>query len=192
MIQEVKSQILDLFGIKVVSLKRRLEEGGLILELCRLRDLPVLHSLFSPEILLEAGGIGHRVFVSLFSFWIWLKRTFHMVYIIEVEEMGSRRIIGFAGLYDMKVGESLWLSLTVFDPKDRRRGYGKQAAGLLFECLRKKGRARTVFVEILRENVPSLHFFRKLGFEVHSSFTHPIFPQGREGTSVLTLEKSLT
>jgi len=191
-IQEVKTQILDLFGIKVFSFKRRLEEGGLILQLCRLRDRSVLRSLITPEILLEAGGIGHRAFGSLFSFWIWLKRTFHMVYIIEVEEMGNRRIIGFAGLYDMKVGESLWLSLAVFDPKDRRRGYGKQAAGLLFECLRKKGIVRTVFVEIPRKNVASLQFFRKLDFEVCGSFTRLIFPHGRGITSMLTLAKSLS
>jgi RimJ/RimL family protein N-acetyltransferase len=188
----VKGQIFNLLGIRVVRFKRRLEEGGLILRLCRLRDLSVLHSLISREILLEAGGMGHRAFGSLFSFWIWLKRTFRMVHIIEVEEMGSRRVIGFAGLYDMKVGKSLWLSLAVFDPKDRKRGYGKQAAMLLMECLRKNGAARTVFVRILKKNVASLHFFKNLGFEVHRSFTYPIVPQGREGTSVLTLEKSLT
>jgi len=192
MTQKVKDRISNLFGIRVVSFKRRLEEGGLILRLCRLRDLSILHSFITPEILLEAGGIGHRAFGSLFSFWIWLKMTFQMVYTIQVEELGSRRVIGFAGLYDMTVGKSLSLSLAIFDPTDRRQGYGKQAVALLIECLRKNGAARTVFVEILRKNVASLRFFRKLGFELYSPFTYPIFPQGRGGISVLTLEKSLS
>ena len=191
MIRKVKDQIFNLFGIKVVSFKRRLEEGGVVLQLCRWRDLPILHSLFSPEIVLEAGGIGHRAFDSLFYFWIWLKRTFRMVYIIELEEIGGWRIIGFAGLYDMKVGESLWLSLAVFDPKDRRRGYGKQAAEILFECLRKRGIAKTIFVEISRRNVASLQFFGKLNFRVCGSFTRLIFPQERRlnNTSLIQTRK---
>ena len=166
MIQEVKGQILNLFGIKVVSFKRRLEEGGLILRLCRLRDLSVLRSLITPEILLEAGGTGHRGFGSLFSFWIWLKRTFHMVYIIKVEEMSSRRIIGFAGLYNIELGRSLRLSLTVFNPEDRRRGYGEKALKLLLKLLQENGAAEVVYAEILKSNVPSLRLCRKLGFEV--------------------------
>jgi carboxypeptidase C (cathepsin A) len=63
-------------------------------------------------------NLNRILLISLFTFWIWLKSTFNLVYIIAFEEMGSRRIIGFAGFYDMKLGESLWLSLTVFDPKD--------------------------------------------------------------------------
>jgi RimJ/RimL family protein N-acetyltransferase len=192
LIQEVKNRIVNLFGIRVVSFKRCLKEDGLTLRLRRFSDLPVLYSLLTPELLLQAGRIGHRAMGSLFSFWIWLKMTFHMIYIIEVEEMGNRRIIGFAGLYDMKLGESLGLSLVVFDAKDRREGHGKQTAGLLFECLREKRAVKTVFVEISRKNVVSLRFFRKLGFELCSPFTHSVFPQGRRGNSVLTLKKSLS
>lgn len=188
----VEDETLNLSGIRVISFKRRLEEGGLIVRLCRLRDLSILHSFITPQILPEAGGIGHRASGSLFSFWIWLKSTFQMVYTIQLEEPESRRIIGFAGLYDMTVGKNSSLSLAIFDPADRRQGYGKQAVVLLMECLRKNGAARTVLVEILRKNVASLRFFTKLGFHLYSSFTYPIFPHGRGGISVLTLKKSLS
>jgi len=78
----------------------------------------------------------------VFSFWFWLRATFQAVFVMEVEERGRRRIVGFAGLYGMKIGRSLWLSLAVFDPKDRRQGYGKQTIGLLLESFKTQGVAR--------------------------------------------------
>jgi RimJ/RimL family protein N-acetyltransferase len=103
---------------------------------------------------------------SLVSFHRWMKITFQVIYIIEVEEIAGRRIIGFAGLYDLKMGESLWLSLTIPDPKDRRRGYGTKALELVFDLLKKNGAAETVYAEVSKPNVTSLWFLRKLGFEV--------------------------
>jgi RimJ/RimL family protein N-acetyltransferase len=174
-IDALKHKSFGLFRIRIVRFKRCMKYRELILRLRRFRDLPVLYSLLTPEILLEASGIEPPAFGSLFFFWIWLKTAFHIVYVIEVEEMGNRRIIGFAGLYDMNIGQSLWLSLAVFNPKDRRRGYGKQTVGLLLECLQKNSAARTVFVEILRTNVASLRFFRKLGFEICKGYKDRFF-----------------
>ena len=95
-----------------------------------------------------------------------MKSTFQEIYIIEVEEIAGRRIIMFGGLYDVKMGESLWLSLTIPNPKDRRRGYGTKALELLLDLLKKNGAAETVYAEVSKMNVPSLCFLRKLGFEV--------------------------
>jgi len=125
----------------------------------------MLRSLFTPEIFLETSGLELKV-SSLLGFYKWLKATFQMVYVIEVEENGGRRIVGFAGLYNVKIGQSLWISFTIFNPKDRRRGYGTKALELVFNFLQKNDAAETVYAEVLKTNVRSLCFLRKLGFEV--------------------------
>jgi RimJ/RimL family protein N-acetyltransferase len=103
---------------------------------------------------------------SLVSFYRWMKSTFQVIYIIEVEEIAGRRIIGFAGLYDLKMGKSLWLSLTIPDPKDRRRGYGTKTLELVLDLLIRNGAVQTVYAEVLETNITSLYFLRKVGFEV--------------------------
>jgi RimJ/RimL family protein N-acetyltransferase len=142
-----------------------MENGGLTLRLYRLRDLPVLHSLFKPESFLEASGAELKAGSSL-SFYRWIKRTFQIAYVIEVKENDGRRIVGFAGLYNMRVGQGLWISFTIFNPKDRRRGYGTKALELLFDLFQKNGAAEKVYAKVSKTNVPSLCFLRKLGFEV--------------------------
>jgi RimJ/RimL family protein N-acetyltransferase len=142
-----------------------MESGGLTLRLYRLRDLPVLHSLFKREIFLEASGAELKASSSL-SFYRWIKSTFQIVYLIEVEEPDGHRIVGFVGLYNMRVGQGLWISFTIFNLKDRSRGYGTKALELLLNLLQKNGAAETVYAEVSKTNVASLCFLRKLGFEV--------------------------
>jgi RimJ/RimL family protein N-acetyltransferase len=166
----MKERIFNLIGIKAVSFKRRLKQGDLILRLRQFRDLPVLYSLLTPEILLEANGFKPKAFDSLVSFWIWLKITFYMFYVIEVEETGHHRMIGFAALYDMNLGSSLWFSLAIFRPDDRRQRYGERTLRLLFDSLQKNGAAETVYAEVSRTNISSLSLFRKLGFEVYMEY----------------------
>jgi RimJ/RimL family protein N-acetyltransferase len=161
----IPSKVFDLFGVRIVNFKRRIEDGGLTLRLYRLRDLPVLHSLFKPEIFLEASGAELQT-GSLLSFYKWIRSTFQVVYVIEMKENGGHRVIGFAGLYRMRLRESLWLSLTIFSPEDRSSGYGTKALELLLDLFQKNGAAETVYAEVSKTNVPSLCFLRKLGFEV--------------------------
>jgi RimJ/RimL family protein N-acetyltransferase len=143
-----------------------MKNSGLTLRPYRLRDLPALRSLFAPEILFQASSIEAGAFSSLFSLHRWLRTTFEVLYIIEAGENGRRRIVGFLGLYNIKIGQSLCLSLAIFNPKDRRRGYGRQSFGLLLDSLRNNNVARTVYVKVLKTNVPSLSFCKNLGFEV--------------------------
>lgn len=144
-----------------------METGLLTLRLCRLRDLRTLYSLLTPEIFPKAKESKRKPH-SLFSFYRWMKSTFQVIYLIEIEENGGRRIIGFVGLYDMELGRNLRLSLTVFKPGDRGRGYGEKALTLLLHLLQENGVAEVVYAEILKSNVPSLRLCRKLGFEVKS------------------------
>jgi RimJ/RimL family protein N-acetyltransferase len=104
-----------------------------------------------------------------------------VVYVIEVEEDGRCRIAGFAGLYNMQIGKSLWLSVAIFNPSDRRRGYGTRVLELLLDLLQRNGAAETVYAEVLKTNTTSLSFLRKLGFEVcnqsHESGLHHEFAE---------------
>jgi RimJ/RimL family protein N-acetyltransferase len=188
---ELRHKGHGLFGIRIVRAKRWMKDGKLILRLRRLRDLPVLQSMLTPAILRETSGIEPVAFGSLFSFWFWLRTTFQAVFVMEVEERGRRRIVGFAGIYGMKMGQSLWLSLAVFDPKDRRQGYGKQTIGLLLESFKTQGVARTIFAEVSRKNIPSLHFFRNLGFRIFERHKDRLFlhkDEGEEALSSLSLD----
>jgi RimJ/RimL family protein N-acetyltransferase len=146
-----------------------MESGGLTLRLYRLRDLAVLHSLFKREIFLEASGAELKASSSL-SFYRWIKSTFQIVYVIEVEEPDGRRIVGFVGLYNMRVGQGLWISFTIFNLKDRRQGYGTKALELLLNLLQKNGAAETVYAEVSKTNLASLCFLRKLGFDVSGRY----------------------
>jgi len=150
--------------VKIVNFKRRIESGPLTLRLCRLGDLRTLYSLFTPQIFPRMGSKSKSH--SLFSFYRWMKHTFQVIYLIEPSENGDTRIVGFVGLYDMELGRRLSLSLTVFNPEDRRQGYGEKALTLLLSLFQQNGAAELVYVEILKSNVPSLQLCRKLGFEV--------------------------
>ena len=157
-----------------------MEKGGLTLRLYRLRDLPVLQSLFKPEIFLDASGAEIKASSSL-SFYRWIKSTFQVVYVIEIEENDGRRIVGFAGLYNMRVGQSLWISFTIFNPKDRRRGYGTKALELLLDLFQKNGAAEKVYAEVSKTNVPSLCFLRKLGFKVSRRYEDSFILEKNDG-----------
>jgi ribosomal protein S18 acetylase RimI-like enzyme len=166
MIRKVKDQILNLIGIKIVRFKRRLEEGEVALQFCRLRDLPTFRSLITSKVFQDPASATRQASCSLFSFLKWVMKTFQVIYLIEVDRPPRRRIIGFVGLYNMELGRSLRLSLAVFNPQDRSRGYGEKALKLLLNLLQENGAAEVVYAEILKSNVPSLRLCRKLGFEV--------------------------
>ena len=165
MINELKDKIFDLLRVRIVNFKPHIENCGLTLRLYRLKDLFALLPLFTPEIFLDANGCILKA-SSLLGFYKWLKTTFQVVYLIEIEENEGHRIVGFAGLYNIKIGKSLWLSLAIFNPRDRRQGYGTRSLELLLDLLQKNGAAETVYAEVSKTNVTSLWFLRKLGFEV--------------------------
>jgi RimJ/RimL family protein N-acetyltransferase len=167
--------IAYLCGVKIIRFERRIKKDATTLRLYRLRDVPVLYSLFDSEILLAASGVANKLFRSSFSFWRWMITTFHVVYVIEAVENRKLRIIGLVGLYNIEIRESLWLSLTIFNPQDRKRGHGQQALGLLLDSLEKNGLVETVYGEILKTNMPSLCFSRKLGFEIYGHYQDRFF-----------------
>jgi RimJ/RimL family protein N-acetyltransferase len=156
----------QLFAIKIVRFKYRIAGGGLTLRMYRFRDLPVLHSLFHIPSFLHTSGVEPKTVRSLPLFWRWIRNSFHVFYIIEVAEDSGRRIIGFAGLYHIEIRKSLWLSLALFDAKDRGQGYGRRAVELLLKFFQKGDVVRTVYAEVMKNNLLSLCFCKRLGFEL--------------------------
>jgi len=169
----------NLLGVKIVNFKRRIGSDLLTLRLCQLKDLRRLFSLFTLEIFPE-GQESKSKPNSLFSFYRWMKNTFQVIYLVEIEENGGHRIVGFAGLYDMELGRKLRLSLAVFHPEDRRRGYGEKALTLLLNLLQNNKAAEVVYAEILKSNLPSLRLCRKLGFEVKKLHQHTFLLEKNE------------
>jgi RimJ/RimL family protein N-acetyltransferase len=107
-------------------------------------------------------GAGQKTFRSLPSFVTWLLLTFQVIYLMEVE----KTVLGFVGLYNMEPGKSLNLSIALFDPDNRGKGYGTRALGLLLPYIQKKGLAEKVVAEVASTNTRSLSFFAKAGFEI--------------------------
>jgi len=158
--------LFDRFGITITKIPYSIGNGDLALRSYRFTDLRALYALFTPEVILKACGITYSPFHSLFSFRKWLITTFPIGYVVQVRESNRRRQVGFVGLYDLDIGRSLRISLAIFHPEDRQRGYGQQVLTLLLQALRDNHVAKTVGVEVLKVNKASLCFCQKLGFAV--------------------------
>lgn len=154
-------------GWGVARFPRRIEEApGFALRLSRPWDLPALHSLFSADLFTRAAGRSDRPFGSVLSFWMWLRGSFDVVYLAECQETGTRRVVGFVGLYDLRPGRSVRLSMAIFDPAERRRGYGERSMETLCLYLRRRAIVKAVFAEVSRDNAESLAFLSAVKFEM--------------------------
>ncbi len=160
-------KIWDFLRIKTVTFRHRIKNSVISLRRYSLKDLPYLYSLFNRENPPDSDLTQNRPFGSFFSFCKWIFASFQVLYLIEVLENGERRIVGFIGLYKMIIKNSVWLSVAVFKPDDRGRGFGKKAILLLLDYLRLNGIIERVCVEILQNNLTSLSLFKDLGFEIY-------------------------
>jgi ribosomal protein S18 acetylase RimI-like enzyme len=138
-----------------------LKGNSVSLRPCRARDIACLRKQLE-EAASSIPEAGQKTFRSLPSFVKWLLLTFQVIYLIEAE----KTVLGFAGLYNMKPGKSLNLSIILFNPDNRSRGYGTDVLGLLLPYLQKKGLVEEVVAEVTSANTLSLSFFEKAGFEI--------------------------
>jgi RimJ/RimL family protein N-acetyltransferase len=158
--------LVKLIGIRTGRFRTRMEESGLALRLYRLGDLTALRSPCKTEVLSAGSGVRLKAFSSLVSSWRWMHRTFQISYVIEVHENDFHRIIGFLGIYNMELGREFWVSLVLFDERDRGREYGQRALQLLMTSLQEDRIVKRVCGEILAGNTGSLRLLEKLGFDV--------------------------
>jgi RimJ/RimL family protein N-acetyltransferase len=182
-ISKLAKKISHMCEIRIIRFEGRIANDGITLRLCRLKDLPVLHSLFGREIFIAASGVKNKLLSSSFSFWRWMSSTFQMMYVMEASIEGDYRVIGLIGLYKIRIGESLWLSAVVFNPQDRGRGYGQTAVRLLLNSLQKKDMVQVVYGEVFKTNVASLELCKRLGFEICGQNKNKFFMKKRQRSS---------
>jgi RimJ/RimL family protein N-acetyltransferase len=177
-------------GVRTARLEGRIAGRDLMIRLYQFGDLPALRRLFKPEVFSAASGSRVNAFGSSASLWGWVRRTFQVFYVIEVDKRERRGMIGFAGIYNMDPGNSLWVSLVIFDPKDRRRGYGTRALELLLSSFQKDHVVKRVCGEVLASNTGSLRFLKKLGFDVFAEDRDRVLLKS-VGTGVIYLDRAM-
>ncbi len=146
--------------------QHRIENTDLALRLLRWRDLALLYSIFASEVFLKESGAGFKPFSSLLTFWRWLVSVFHRFYVILMYREGRSTVIGFIGFYNVRVHKSLMLSIAIFAPEYRRKGYGRRSVGMLLDYLLKNNIVGRVAAEVPEADPRSLSFFHAMGFNV--------------------------
>lgn len=61
-------------------------------------------------------------------------------------------------------GRKAFVSILIFEPSNRRKGFGKSALRMVVEYAKKIG-LRSLYATILPDNLPSINLFEKVGFE---------------------------
>ena len=162
---------MRMLGIEVVGFERKIRGKHLLLRLLRIGDLFILRYRFRAGLFPDVGGAKLESFVSLVSLWRWLRAKFQVLYVIEQKRAYANSIIGIIGLYDLEIGRRVSLSAVLFDPRDRRQGYGRESVNLLLNFLEKAGVSKQVYVEVLKGNSPSLTFFQNMGFKIQIAYS---------------------
>lgn len=137
-----------------------MEDDNLRLRRLRFSDGPFIMNGLKDEIIANANGLIRPINASWFFLWWWMKKTFMHAYCIECDS----KPIGFIGLYDLMLGESTEISLTIFDKTLRRQGYGTRSFKLLAQHLQKHSVVREMRAKVMRDNHSALSFWRKIGF----------------------------
>ncbi|MBR2032274.1 MAG: GNAT family N-acetyltransferase [Alistipes sp.] len=61
-------------------------------------------------------------------------------------------------------GRKAFVSILIFEPSNRRKGFGESALRMVVEYAKKIG-LRSLYAHILPDNLPSINLFEKVGFE---------------------------
>ena len=61
-------------------------------------------------------------------------------------------------------GRKAFVSILIFEPSNRRKGFGESALRMVVEYAKKIG-LRSLYATILPDNLPSINLFEKVGFE---------------------------
>jgi RimJ/RimL family protein N-acetyltransferase len=159
----------------IAHLPAYIEDRDLRLRRLRISDGPFISKLLQhDDILISSGTDTHRRTPWPLLYW-WLRRTFLIAYCIE----HRARTIGFVGLYNIVSGESAEISLVIFDPLSRRRGFGTRAFQLLCGNSFTISLEDTLIAKARRDNEPARAFWTSLGFG----------PAGNEGDIMVMIRE---
>ena len=124
----------------------------------RILDFRAINNGLRNKDILRSGGMIKPLFRSWFLVWWWLKRTYAVLYCIEVDSV----CIGLIGLYNMQSDRSAEMTLVIFDSHNRGLGYGSRAFDMFSEMLKKY--FLRIKVRVAMDNHLSTAFWEKLGF----------------------------
>jgi RimJ/RimL family protein N-acetyltransferase len=148
-------------NILYATIPRYIEDGNMRLRLLSLFDAPFLCDGFRSQEISAASGFRNTQALSWLSVWWWIKKTFAIVYCIEID---SERI-GFIGLYNLQPGESAETTLVIFDKAMRRHGYGSRAFNLFLQTIKGKSLVEMIIVKVKADNHISASFWHRRGFK---------------------------
>jgi ribosomal protein S18 acetylase RimI-like enzyme len=151
--------MMSRFPFSSFRIPRRIEHDGITLRPLRIADVPFIRkSLTGTD---AAGtGPGRTLSLSCLGVWWWLKKTYPIFFCIEV----ASQCVGFIGLYNLK-GDSGEVTLVICHPADRRLGYASRAYHALAASLSRSLLFKTLLVRVAVDNMPSLAFWEKIGFD---------------------------
>jgi RimJ/RimL family protein N-acetyltransferase len=151
--------MMSRFPLSFFRIPRRVEHDGITLRPLRIADVPFMRkSLTGTD---PAGtGPGRTLSLSCIRVWWWLKKTYPIFFCIEV----ASQCVGFIGLYNLK-SDSAEVTLVICHPADRRLGYASRAYHALAASLSRSLLFKTLLVRVAVDNLPSLAFWEKNGFD---------------------------
>jgi hypothetical protein len=141
------------------KIPKRMEDGNIRLRPLIISDGPSVNTGLRNVDILRASGLTGPVLKSRLSAWWWLKKTYVLLYCIEVDSS----CIGFVGLYNLKPDRSAEMTLVIFDSKNRRTGYGTKVFNLFTQVIKKY--FLKIIVRVRTDNYASIAFWSKLGFK---------------------------
>lgn len=91
----------------------------------------------------------------------------------------GNKVLGLIDLFDFDPqNKRAGIGLVVLEEKERNKGVGAEAIGLLCEYGFKVLGLRQLYANVLEDNLPSLHLFKKMGFVEVGMKRDWIFSQG--------------
>ena len=139
---------------------RFIDDGDLRLRRMRISDVPLMREGLSRTGFSATARQPNRgKWRSALALWWWLRRTYILLFCIEA---GGERI-GFVGLCNLTPPESAEITLVLFDPRHRRRGYGTRAYHSLIRTLSQGPLVKRIIAKVSVDNGQSLSFWGKMG-----------------------------
>jgi hypothetical protein len=149
----------EFFPILLLRVPGCMEDGSISLRRLKIFDGCLISNVFKNGDILRPGGLVEPILKSRISLWWWLKKTYVLPYCIEARS----ELIGFIGLYDLRLDRSAEISIAIFDKKNRHLGYGTKAFRLLTQNLKRY--ITEIRARVKEDNYAAILFWSKLGFK---------------------------
>ncbi len=149
-------------GCRIRCLPPRLDEGGLHLSLPGPAGLWRLCAEIRKMDVQLRAQLGMNRPLGILTGLFVLSRIFRWIYLITRDE----KAVGMLGAYSWEPRGHAFLTMVIWDERDRRRGTGSRAVSLAVRELSARKLCRSFFVEVKKANPGAVRFWERNGFEV--------------------------